>query len=224
MTWARALLEHAYHPQFTTDDNARDRTLGFCCTCTTPGESWQIPLTQLRRLDSPNFNLFLQIRARREQRMEGTTPEEIDRLIRDLAARVSCDTMQARADRRLAEVQADNRAEVLLQEVLAMTGVAAVEPDGSFIVASPDGRRYRIERGAMHNVVALSSEDQAIARLCVISSVHIPTADLMLGQALLLRNCPEEFLRLANLVEWLTEDANLRTQAPAVGGSVIRDR
>ena len=93
---------------------------------------------------------------------------------------------------------AQKRALDLLRQILTETQLAAFEKDECIPVDAPSGKKYLINKGRSGNVVSIK-DGKPVERYCIHpSDQEVPEADVMLAQKLMLENCEEEFLRIAN--------------------------
>ena len=113
-------------------------------------------------------------------------------------------TEEAAAWKRMVEEQerkkqnAQKRALELLQQILTETQLVAFEKDQCIPVDAPSGKKYLIKRGRVGNVFSIK-DGKPVERYCIHpSDYEIPDEDCMLAQKLMLENCEEEFLRIAN--------------------------
>ena len=65
------------------------------------------------------------------------------------------------------------------------------------VVGSKTGKRYRIHHGTSGNVHELVAEDQLGIGHCFVPSGALVAGDCMLAQKIMLENCEEEALRMA---------------------------
>jgi hypothetical protein len=109
-------------------------------------------------------------------------------------------TQRAAAAARQREVaEAKERAEALLRYSLDEEQAKRFAERREFVVTSRSGRRYRITHGTAGNVLELHPEsEKTLARYCIHPAAHLPEADVMLAQKLLLETDEEAFLRIAN--------------------------
>jgi hypothetical protein len=93
-----------------------------------------------------------------------------------------------------ADPQADERARELLVRCLSPEQRRMFKDDGTFVVETPAGMRYRITSNDTYNVIDVASG----ARYCAYPGGVLPHADRMLGQKLVLETDPDSFFRVAN--------------------------
>jgi len=106
--------------------------------------------------------------------------------------------VEAERQRKEKEVEAKAKAEKLLVEHLSAARRDQLIKLGYFDVEVA-GKVYRIKRGYAGNVELLDAAKQkGVERLCIHPTEHVPDADAMLGQKLLLEANEDEFRRIAN--------------------------
>lgn len=97
--------------------------------------------------------------------------------------------------------EAAARAETLLLSILSERQREELHRDKAFVV---EGRhaRYRIRRGWSGNVDVIGRDGRIQRRLCAHPVIHVPNADNMAAQKLMLETNEDEFLRIANPMHW----------------------
>ena len=116
------------------------------------------------------------------------------------ARRVADEQQQARArDMAAARKAAGERAERLLVACLSSAQRGELQTAGWFEVQSSRGRRYRIRRGRVRNVIEVDMLGRTLRTYCCHPFDGVPDADTMLAQKLMLETQEDEFLRLANV-------------------------
>ncbi len=103
----------------------------------------------------------------------------------------------ARDARIAAERAANERAEALLRDHLTAEQAAQLIKADGFDLITDSGKRYRVRRGYAGNVYLIEGE-HATRRYCIHPDIHVPDADAMLAQKLLLEADEKAFLRIAN--------------------------
>ena len=94
---------------------------------------------------------------------------------------------------------AERRAEALLRSMLTPAQRKEFKRRDYFHVVVGDWR-FRITRGRSHNVKEVDSRSRLLRSFCAHPEEMVPDADTMLSQKLCLETCPEEFLKLANVM------------------------
>ena len=105
--------------------------------------------------------------------------------------------VQAEGERKSAR----ERAEVLLNEVLTPDQRQELKENGYFTLRLMDDkgtRFYRIYRGRSRNVQQVTEDGRRIMTLCAHPNEHVPDADTIVAQKLMLMTNEQEFLRVAN--------------------------
>ena len=99
------------------------------------------------------------------------------------------------------QLEAERRAESLLQEVLTPDEGRELEERGYLEIASPNrqGRIYRVPRG--RGMVSVFEEGRAIMSLCVQPVEWIPAGDVVLMHKLMIEANEDEYLKTANQFE-----------------------
>lgn len=99
------------------------------------------------------------------------------------------------------QLEAERRADILLQEMLRPEGHQELEQRGYLEVPSPnrEGRMYRIPRG--RGMVSVYEDGRAVMSLCVQPVEWIPASDVVLMHKLMIEANEEEYLRTANQFE-----------------------
>jgi hypothetical protein len=117
-----------------------------------------------------------------------------------VARNVANEQWQAR-QRDMAAVRkaASERAERLLVACLSSAQRGELTTAGWFEVQSSRGRRYRIRRGRVRNVIEVDMLGRTLRTYCCHPFDGVPDADTMLAQKLMLETQEDEFLRLANV-------------------------
>ena len=95
-------------------------------------------------------------------------------------------------------LEAEKRAEALLELHLNETQRQEYRTKKRFIVEVQDGVCYRINRGWAGNVEELNKDGKPVNRLCIHTRAPVPIPDNLLAQKLLLETDPAEFRRIAN--------------------------
>lgn len=97
-----------------------------------------------------------------------------------------------------AQLEAERRAENLLQQVLSLDENHELEQRGYLEVPSPsrEGRVYRVPRG--RGMVSVYEGGRAVMSLCVQPVEWIPGADVVLMHKLMIEANEDEYLRVAN--------------------------
>ena len=93
---------------------------------------------------------------------------------------------------------ADERAEKLLVDHLTPQQYEQLRACGYFEV-NVKGRTYRIFRGWSMNVQLVDGGGKKLRSYCAVPKLHVPIADQMLAQKLMLEFEEHEFLRVANV-------------------------
>lgn len=101
---------------------------------------------------------------------------------------------RAAADR----AAADARAESLLLAHLDPEQRAEYESAGTFTVAAPSGRRYRLRKARSFNVDELDRKGSVRQRLCTVPGASVPMADQLLAQKFWLEADEKRFRKTAN--------------------------
>lgn len=174
--WDQSFEEHRHHNTFQFHDWPYTLEVGFTCGCTGQEQEWRLSLKDLKaQLPHARGSYF---RAREQFR-----------------ARQGA--IQKKEGRR-----AQRRARALLHQCLTKQQRWDLRGSKAFTIEGRDGRHYRITEGTASNVILLE-RGQPVKRLCVVFQNHapLPMYDLMLAQKLLLESAPEEFWKLANVVE-----------------------
>lgn len=99
------------------------------------------------------------------------------------------------------QLEAERRAEALLQEVLPEDQNRDLEAHGYLEVPSPSktNRVYRVPRG--RGMVSVYEDGRAIMSLCVQPVEWVPGADVVLMHKLMIEGNEEDYLRIANQFE-----------------------
>lgn len=99
------------------------------------------------------------------------------------------------------QLEAERRAESLLQEVLDPDQARDLEHRGYLEVPSPSrqGRIYRVPRG--RGMVSVYEDGRAVMSLCVQPVEWIPGADVVLMHKLMIEGNEEDYLKTANQFE-----------------------
>lgn len=99
------------------------------------------------------------------------------------------------------QLEAERKAETLLQEMLPPDESRLLEQRGYLEVASPnrDGRVYRVPRG--RGMVSVYEDGRAVMSLCVQPVEWIPGSDVIIMHKLMIEGNEEEYLRTANQFE-----------------------
>jgi len=99
------------------------------------------------------------------------------------------------------QLEAERRAETLLQEMLSPEQGRDLEHRGYLEIPSPSrqGRVYRIPRG--RGMVSVYEDGRAIMSLCVQPVEWIPAADVVLMHKLMIEANEEDYLKTANQFE-----------------------
>ncbi|HEX9015195.1 MAG TPA: hypothetical protein VF960_04235, partial [Chloroflexota bacterium] len=100
-----------------------------------------------------------------------------------------------------AQLEAERKAEGLLQEFLSPDENRELENRGYLEVRSPsrDGRVYRVPRG--RGMVSVYEGGRAVMSLCVQPVEWIPGADVVLMHKLMIEANEEDYLKTANQFE-----------------------
>ncbi len=100
-----------------------------------------------------------------------------------------------------AQLEAERRAEGLLQETLTSEESRELEHKGYLEVHSPsrEGRVYRVPRG--RGMVSVYEGGRAVMSLCVQPVEWIPGADVVLMHKLMIEANEEDYLKTANQFE-----------------------
>jgi hypothetical protein len=111
---------------------------------------------------------------------------------------------QAAAQQRQRDIEAvrraaSERAESLLTRCLTTAQRGELASVGWFMVVASSGRRYQIRRGRVRNVIEVDFAGKRLRTYCCHPADHVPDADTMLAQKLMLEMSEDEFLRLANV-------------------------
>ena len=120
----------------------------------------------------------------------------------ELEAKQEKETTLKRKRKQLAAARevAGEKAKVLLEECLSPAQKRAYRRWGIIPVVATSGKRYRIEKGSMGNVVEVENR-KVVARFCCHPTMQggvVPDHDVMLAQKLMLEVDEEAFLKLAN--------------------------
>jgi hypothetical protein len=99
---------------------------------------------------------------------------------------------------RLEREEAQCKAEELLQENLDREQLGQFERTKWFFVIGQSGKRYRIRHGWAGNVDELNDEGAVVAKYCIHPQQHVPIADSMLIQKLMLEADEQRFVQIAN--------------------------
>lgn len=129
--------------------------------------------------------------------VRATPPPETaaQREAREVRQRLTAEIERQRKEK---EVAAKAKAEKLLVEHLSAAQRDQLVKHGYFDV-EVGGEVYRIKRGYAGNVELLDAAKQrGVERFCIHPTEHVPDADAMLGQKLLLEANEDEFRRIAN--------------------------
>ncbi|HEX2987879.1 MAG TPA: hypothetical protein VHS06_06885 [Chloroflexota bacterium] len=99
------------------------------------------------------------------------------------------------------QLEAERRAEALLQEVLPEEQNRDLDSRGYLEVPSPSrqNRVYRVPRG--RGMVSVYEDGRAIMSLCVQPVEWVPGADVVLMHKLMIEGNEEDYLRIANQFE-----------------------
>jgi hypothetical protein len=99
------------------------------------------------------------------------------------------------------QLEAERRAESLLQEVLSHQEGQGLEERGYLEIPSPNraGRVYRVPKG--RGMVSVFEDGRAVMSLCVQPVEWIPAGDIVLMHKLMIEANEEEYLRTANQFE-----------------------
>lgn len=99
------------------------------------------------------------------------------------------------------QLEAERRAESLLQDMLSTDQSRELEHRGYLEVPSPSrqGRVYRVPRG--RGMVSVYENGRAVMSLCVQPVEWIPGADVVLMHKLMIEGNEEDYLRTANQFE-----------------------
>ena len=95
--------------------------------------------------------------------------------------------------------EAHQRAEVLLRSVLSPNQLKELEKRDYFHVLVGK-RRFRITRGRQHTIKEVDSRSRILRTLCAHPIEHVPDADTMLAQKLLLETRARDFFKIANVM------------------------
>lgn len=95
------------------------------------------------------------------------------------------------------EQAANERAEALLAQHLTPEQLRDLQERRCLYVFSQSGRRYRVDRGS--TVKLLDDRGSILKRLCIHPEEHVPAADVMLCQKLLIEADEERLWRVANV-------------------------
>lgn len=112
------------------------------------------------------------------------------------------------------ETGAEEKAKLLLSQVLTEGEIRQLDEEGFLTVASPGvlGRTYRIPGPARLGWVEMYESGLLMKKLCVLPYEGVPPGDIVLMHKLMIEGNEEEYLRLAN-VRWARRDVRLPRQA-----------
>jgi len=125
-----------------------------------------------------------------QPKMRELTPEEVLKIEEDRK-----NYLAKREEEERQRQLANQTAEELLAEFLDAMQAKQWKEDLSFMVESETGRKFRIRHRG--KVEELDEAGKAVGYHCI-HIPGVPAADEALGRMLLLRNCEEEFRRIAN--------------------------
>jgi hypothetical protein len=95
--------------------------------------------------------------------------------------------------------EAEKRAKKLLMESLTAKQLERFLKDECIPIDSIAGRKYLIRKGKVRNIDVVDGQGKVACKLCAHpTSVLCPDYDVMLAQKLMLENCEEDFLKIAN--------------------------
>lgn len=99
------------------------------------------------------------------------------------------------------QLEAEKKAESLLQQMLTPEQGLELEHRGYLEVASPsrEGRVYRVPRG--RGMVSVYEDGRAVMSLCVQPVEWVPGADVVLMHKLMIEGNEEDYLKTANQFE-----------------------
>ncbi len=99
------------------------------------------------------------------------------------------------------QLEAEKRAESLLQEMLGPEQTRSLDTRGYLEVVSPSrsNRIYRVPRG--RGMVSVYEDGRAVMSLCVQPVEWIPGADVVLMHKLMIEANEEDYLKIANQFE-----------------------
>lgn len=98
-----------------------------------------------------------------------------------------------------ARILAEQKAEILLRQMLTPEQKESLEQKKCFFLHTPDGKKFRIDRGRTGNVKLVNARDEVIESYCIHPKIACPDADTMLAQKLLIETDLEQFERVANI-------------------------
>lgn len=99
--------------------------------------------------------------------------------------------------RRTLRAEADKRAETLLRSHLTPEQQAQLKSKDWFLIVSKSGKVYRINRGRNANIDVLDETGKTVRSLCVHPREHVPDADTMLSQVMMLKHDEDALLTMA---------------------------
>ena len=156
-------------------------------------ESWATPWINWQSINTTTTNFTVSDGA--NLRQPAPTAAEL-KARREREATAVRKRKQLEAAREVAQ----ERAKVLLEECLSPAQKRAYRRWGTIPVVAASGKRYRIEKGSMGNVVEIKDR-KVVARFCCHPTMQggvVPYHDAMLAQKLMLEVDEEAFLKLAN--------------------------
>ncbi len=112
-------------------------------------------------------------------------------------------------ERRQAEQEAKNKAEILLLKHLSEKQREDLKQKGYFLVEVA-GEIYKIMRGFAGNIKLLDKAGRDAKSFCIHPRERVPDADAMLAQKLLLEADTERFHKIANVTELQPVNDNRR--------------
>lgn len=104
-----------------------------------------------------------------------------------------------------AKERAQGRAEDLLRSALSEGQLQEFVKKGYFHVQVGD-RKFRITKGRSHNVKEVDDRSRILRSFCAHPTEHVPDADTMLAQKLILETDPDAFFKLANVMRATREE------------------
>src|SRR5262252_3048900 len=98
-----------------------------------------------------------------------------------------------------AEIQSEERSQILLRQWLSPDQAEQYDKDQRFeVVGSDTGTRYRILRGTTMNIVELAANGRVARRWCFATEGALATGDVMLAQKIALETFELNALAIAN--------------------------
>jgi hypothetical protein len=183
----------------STSDNtwqiwAGSTTSSGTITCSTTNDTWNSWIRiGSSRIISPERRVLTAEEIRAEEVARAEAQEALRR--RSIAMEAEARVREEKAR------EAAARAETLLLSILSERQREELHRDKAFVV---EGRhaRYRIRRGWSGNVDVIGRDGRIQRRLCAHPVIHVPNADNMAAQKLMLETNEDEFLRIANPMHW----------------------